>query len=178
MRTITALSLAAAVFAAGCADRDSSTPTGPEPAGNLVVTKDKAGGMKGRPRKPGGPSTGVLKMEQLRYDQPLVVERSTGKVHLQLEETQDSRCAEGVTCIWEGEAKATILAWDEDEKMQHRFTLTLGSAKESRGYTGDHTIHLMAVNPYPRAEQTTARADYVVLVGVTATAEDGLIIAY
>ena len=76
------------------------------------------------------------------------------------------------------EGKVNILAWDEDEKMQHRFTLTLGSAKESRGHTGNHTIHLMALNPYPRAEQTTAREDYVVLVGVTATAEDGQIINY
>ncbi|MBI2501812.1 MAG: hypothetical protein HYW07_01095 [Candidatus Latescibacteria bacterium] len=178
MRTTTALGLVALIFAAGCADRESTAPTAPEPAGKLVVTKNKAGGRKERPRKPGGPTSGLLMMEQLRFDQPLVVERTTGKVYLQLEEVQDSRCPDGVSCIWAGEAKVSILAWDEDEKMQHRFTLTLGNPKESRGYTGTHTVHLMAVSPYPLAEQPTAREDYVVQVGVTATAEDGQIINY
>lgn len=179
MRTTTALGLAALLFATGCADRESAAPMAPEPAGKLVVSKHKAGGKKEqRPGKPGGPTTGLLKMEELRYDQPLVVERGSGKVHLQLEEIQDSRCAEGVTCIWAGEAKVTILAWDEDEAQPHRLILTLGDQKANRGHTGNHTVHLMAVNPYPRAEMPTAREDYVVVVGVTTIAEESQIINY
>ena len=158
MRTTIALGLAALLFATGCADRESAAPMAPEPAGKLVVSKHKAGGKKEqRPQKSGGPTTGLLKMEQLRYDQPLVVERATGKVHLQLEEIQDSRCAEGLTCIWAGEAKVTILAWDEDEKMQHRFTLTLGNTKESRGHTGNHTVYLMAGNLLTRGPKDPRR---------------------
>jgi len=178
MRGFVILGLAALVFGAGCADRESAAPTAPEPAGKLVVSKGKAGGHKGRPRQPERPGTGLLKMEQLRFDQPLTVERNSGKVHLQLEEIQDSRCPEGVVCIWEGEAKATILAWDDEEEMQHRFTLTLGDPKESRGRTGKHTIVLFNVNPYPRAGQPTAREDYAVVLGVVATAEEGEIITY
>lgn len=180
MRISAILAIAALLVAAGCADQDTPAPTAPEAAAKLTKSKTKAGGKAERKRRPGkgGVSSGMLKMEELRFDQPLVVERTTGKVHLQLEEVQDSRCPEGVECIWEGEARVTILAWDEGEKMQHRFTLTLGNPKESRGYTGNHTIHLLAVNPYPRADQPTAREDYVVLVGVTATAEEGGIIQY
>jgi hypothetical protein len=175
MSVFATLGLAALIFGAGCAERESTVPTAPEPAGKLVVTKHKAGGRKERPRRP---TSGMLVMEPLRFDQPLVVERTTGKVHLQLAEIQDSRCPEGVACIWEGEARVTILAWDDYEKMQHRLTLTLGDPRESRGYTGKHTVHLMAVNPYPRSEQPTSREDYVVLLGVTATAEEGEIIKY
>lgn len=179
MKGLAAIGLAVVVFAAGCSERDSASPMAPEPAGKLVVSKTKAGGKKEqRPGKPGGPTTGLLKMEQLRYDQPLVVERSSGKVHIQLEEIQDSRCPDGVACFWEGEAKVVLLAWDEGEREPHRLTLTQGKGAEARGRTGNHTIHLMAVNPYPRAEQTTPRGDYVVLLGVTTIAEEGQVIYY
>ncbi|MCC7264456.1 MAG: hypothetical protein IT369_18240 [Candidatus Latescibacteria bacterium] len=178
MRIIATLGLAALVFAAGCSDRDSTAPTAPEPAGKLVVSKTKAGGMKGRPRTPGGPTTGLLKMEELRYDRPIVVERTTGKVQLQLEEIQDSRCAEGVTCIWAGEAKVTILAQDEGETQPHRLVLTLGDPKASQGKTGKFAVQLFAVNPYPKADAPTAREDYAVMVGVLPIGEEGQIITY
>lgn len=177
MRTTAALGLAALIFAAGCADR-ASAPTAPEPAGKLVVSKTKAGGMKGRPRKSGGPTSQMIKMEELRFDHPLVVERMAGKVRLQLEEVQDSRCPNGVTCIWAGEAKVTILAQDEDEAQPHRLVLILDDQKASRGQTGKFTVQLFALNPYPRAEQATAREDYVVMVGVTPIVADGQVINF
>ena len=179
MSTTAALGLAALLFAAGCADSGSIAPTAPEPAGKLVVSKTKAGGKKEqRPGKPGGPTGQLIKMDELRFDQPLVVERATSKVHLQLEEVQDSRCPDGVTCIWAGEAEVTILAWDEDEKMQHRLILTLDDQKTNRGRTGKFTVQLFAVNPYPRAEQTAAREDYAVMVGVLPIGEEGQVINY
>ncbi len=173
MRVAAVMGLAALLLAAGCADRESAAPTAPEPAGKLVVSKNKAGGMKGRPRKPGGPTSQMIKMEELRFDQPLVVERIGGKVRLQLEEVQDSRCPDGVTCVWAGEAKVTILAQDEVETEPHFLTLTLDDQSASQGRTGIHVVSLYAVNPYPRAVEPAARKDYVVMIGVTPIAKDG-----
>lgn len=178
MRVAAVMGLAALLFAAGCADRESAAPTAPEPAGKLVVSKNKAGGMKGRPRKPGGPTSQMIKMEELRFDQALVVDRIGGKVRLQLEEVQDSRCAEGVTCVWAGEAKVILLAQDEGEAQPHRLTLTLDNQQANRGQTGKFTVQLYAVNPYPRAAAPRARGDFAVMLGVTPIAEDGQVINF
>lgn len=178
-RTTAALGLVALLFAAGCGDPDTASPTGPEPAGKLVVSKDKAGGKKNtRPGKPGGPTGQLIRMDELRFDQPIVVERVGGKVRLQLEEVQDSRCPDGVTCIWAGEAKVTILAQDEGEAQPHHLILTLDDQRANRGQTGKFAVQLYAVNPYPRAEQTTAREDYSVKVGVLPIGGEGQVINY
>ena len=172
------LGLATLLLVAGCADQQDASPTAPEPAGKLVVSKHKAGGKKERPRRPGGPTGQLIRMEELRFDQPLVVERATGKVTLQLEEVQDSRCPDGVSCIWAGEAEVTILAQDEGEAQPHRLILTLDDQKASQGQTDKHTIQLLGVNPYPRAGQPTAREDYVVQLGVIPTLGDGQVMNF
>ena len=178
MRTSAVLGLAALILSVGCADRESAAPTAPEPAGKLVVSTNKAGGRKGHPRKPGGPTGQLIRMEELHFDQPLVVERATGKVRLQLEEVQDSRCAEGVTCVWAGQAKVILLAQDEGEAQPHRLPLTLDDPQANRGQTGKFTVQLYAVNPYPRAAAPTAREDYSVMLGVMPIAEDGQVINF
>ena len=176
MSTAVILGLASLLLAAGCADQQQASPTGPEPAGKLVVSQNKAGGKKERPQGPGGPRGQMIALQQLRFDQPLVIERPTGKVSIQLEEVQDSRCPDGVSCIWAGEAKVTILAQDEGEAQPHRLILTLDDQNSNRGQTAKHTIQLFGVNPYPKAGQPTAREDYVVQVGVTPTPEEGQIV--
>ena len=178
MRVAVIFGLAGLLLAAGCADQQNASPTGPEPAGKLVVSKNKAGGKKGQPRRPGGPTGQMIVLQQLRFDQPLVVEWSSGKVTIQLEEVQDSRCPDGVACIWAGEAKVILSAQDGDEDQPHRLTLTLDDQQKSVGYTGKNTIQLFGVNPFPKAEKPTAREDYVVQLGVIPTPGEGQVINY
>ena len=178
MRTAAIFGLASLLLVAGCADQQSTSPTGPEPAGKLVVSQNKAGGKKERSRRPAGPTGQMIALQQLRFDQPLVIERPTGKVTILLENVQDSRCPDGVSCVWAGEAKVTLTAQDEGEVQPHRLVLTLDDQNNNRGETGKYTIQLFGVNPYPQAGQPTAREEYVVQLGVTPISQDGQIINY
>ncbi|MFT4759029.1 MAG: hypothetical protein ACI9XO_000170 [Paraglaciecola sp.] len=64
--------------------------------------------------------------------------------------SEDSRCPEGTTCVWEGQVKVnlTVKTKNGSEKVE---ILRKGKQKENAiQQIGTHTIYLMAVNPYPR----------------------------
>lgn len=75
----------------------------------------------------------------------------------------DSRCAIGVTCVWEGEAKAQIAFEDANKATTHILT-ERGSAETTeaiRGYKVDFNV-----SPYPKAGQEVPKEDYVLKVRV------------
>lgn len=80
--------------------------------------------------------------------------------------SEDSRCPEGTTCVWEGEVKVnlTIKTKNGSEKVE---IVRKGKQKEnSIQKVGAHTIYLMAVNPYPKEGAKIAQEDYKITMVV------------
>lgn len=76
------------------------------------------------------------------------------------EVSEDSRCPEGTTCVWEGEVKVklTVKTKNGSEKVE---IVRKGKQKENAiQKIGAHTIYLMAVNPYPKDGEKIAQEDY------------------
>lgn len=74
--------------------------------------------------------------------------------------SEDSRCPEGTTCVWEGQVKVnlTVKTKNGSEKVE---ILRKGKQKENAiQKVGEHTIYLMAVNPYPKDGEKIAQEDY------------------
>ena len=67
---------------------------------------------------------------------------------------EDSRCPEGVTCVWAGNAQVALLLNDSQA--------TLNTYLEPQEMTiSGYRIELISVSPYPVYEQDIAKEDYV-----------------
>lgn len=65
----------------------------------------------------------------------------------------DSRCPEGVECVWAGNAKITISVSGSD------MSLNTNLEPKTVSYAG-YLIELISVDPYPKASQQTKPEDY------------------
>lgn len=63
----------------------------------------------------------------------------------------DSRCPEGVTCIWAGDVSARIRV-DDGTHAPETATLSLNQPNGDTVH-GDHRVTLTAVTPFPKADQ-------------------------
>ncbi|MEZ4774171.1 MAG: hypothetical protein R3D00_13390 [Bacteroidia bacterium] len=79
----------------------------------------------------------------------------------------DSRCPTGVECIWEGEVLVKLSVSLTDQEPVG-ITLGLSSRPEVQKMVtiGDHTIELIAVNPYPVYGKKVPYKDYEIVVKV------------
>lgn len=66
----------------------------------------------------------------------------------------DSRCAEGVQCIWAGTVEVRTVIHSQMAHGEH--TLTLGTAQVFDTYT----VTLTQVSPYPKAGEQIGQGDY------------------
>ena len=110
-----------------------------------------AGGGKELPTREG------TSRPRLQFDVPLQV----GGLQITWLEVQDSRCAEGVVCVWEGEVTARIQVSEAGEDLG-TFALTLNRAGQDKTLVqvGGHAIRLLAVEPYPELDVVTVRQSY------------------
>lgn len=72
---------------------------------------------------------------------------------------EDSRCAEGVQCIWAGNAKVKLRVMDQGRSRVFDLNTTKGNKTYSfRGYQ----IKLVKVSPTPAVNEHIRRGEYVV----------------
>lgn len=73
---------------------------------------------------------------------------------------EDSRCPEGVFCVWEGNARVVVAVSNTEESLN---TAVDPKQISHRGYS----IQLLRVNPYPVVDETHDAEDYVITLVVT-----------
>ena len=78
---------------------------------------------------------------------------------------EDSRCPEGVQCVWAGNARARFAATGRKGECVE-FDLNTGS-KPFEYRFGEHTIRLAKLAPHPRAGRRLKAGEYVATVVVT-----------
>lgn len=80
--------------------------------------------------------------------------------------SEDSRCPEGTTCVWEGQVKVNLTVKTKNASEQVEMLRKGGQKENAIQQVGNHTIYLMAVNPYPKDGQTIAQEDYKITIVV------------
>lgn len=76
-----------------------------------------------------------------------------------LEVTEDSRCPQGVTCIWAGQVSCLIEIGDVRSSEQLKLTRLGGTAEFSSQVYNSYTLYF-DVQPYPIAGESIAKEDY------------------
>ena len=74
---------------------------------------------------------------------------------------EDSRCAAGVHCVWEGNGRVEILATGPSGESQ---TLTLNTSPrfDTQASFSKYRVELLDLSPYPQAGRTIAAGGYCV----------------
>lgn len=99
---------------------------------------------------------------QLNLDSPLSLDR----IAVSWLDLSDSRCPSGLTCVWEGEAIATIET-SRDSMAPERIELTLRPGTTPTAVTAvGHVFRLLKVAPYPVEGVTPARDEYVASIEI------------
>ncbi len=99
---------------------------------------------------------------ELRFDESL----SFDVLRLRLVELNDSRCPQGVQCVWEGQAVATVEVSGDDLAAQ-TVELVLRAGVEPRAVAAaGYELRLLRVEPYPRAGVTPERREYVATISI------------
>lgn len=80
----------------------------------------------------------------------------------------DSRCPEGVTCVWAGEVVVLVDIFKDGEKLERKKITfnALGEAKDVYA-SEDLTISGLKVTPYPVYKEKIALEDYKIELYVT-----------
>ena len=77
-------------------------------------------------------------------------------------EVSDSRCAEGVICVWEGQVMITIgVVKDSQDLGTFDITLHVGDENQAMASAGGYDIYLLDVVPYPKYEVEPEQSDYL-----------------
>lgn len=84
--------------------------------------------------------------------------------HLQFSifEINDSRCPNGVMCIWAGEVSVNIAI-----AKPAIDTITLGTNGISTAKSNTYEFQIIDVSPYPDIQKQIAKEDYIFLLKVT-----------
>lgn len=77
--------------------------------------------------------------------------------------TNDSRCAQGVTCIWAGEAKCKTEFTLGNSKDLVDITITGSGVSQTIFHS--YTIQSI-LEPYPKAEQTIQQSSYILVMKI------------
>jgi thioredoxin-related protein len=84
----------------------------------------------------------------------------------------DSRCPQGVTCVWAGEVTAVVSVY-KDSKFIEDYTMVFSMKKEQEnikwlaGYLPEKqkNIKSISVFPYPKSGRTINTKDYYIKIG-------------
>ena len=116
-----------------------------------------------------GASFGETVGLQLTFDHPAMIEWITGeRLQITWMDLLDSRCPEGVTCVWEGEVTITIgVVENGQDSGEFEITLHAGDEEKAFAFVGEHVIRLIGVTPYPKDGIETKRSDYVATLEVS-----------
>jgi hypothetical protein len=172
MKSITLLIAGIAVLAAGCSDTQDpiSSTAETSPAAKLTVSGTATAGAP----ESGGPLLSPEKPQplspvELSFDVPLVLD----ELELTWLEIEDSRCPEGVECVWEGEVAIEVGAKRGDEDLG-TVRLLLSSRDETAGHTriGPYDVALLSVSPYPIIDVETDRGAYAATLSLSAARPD------
>ncbi|MGD8553949.1 MAG: hypothetical protein PVJ32_00800 [Anaerolineales bacterium] len=114
-------------------------------------------GCVSSPPNPAGVALG--EQFQLAYGQSVDIREAGFGIEF-VAVVEDSRCAEGAVCVWEGNARVEISVSNIDASLN----TTLEPRQVShQGYL----IRLLAVNPYPVLGEQIEPEDYVIALIVT-----------
>jgi hypothetical protein len=78
---------------------------------------------------------------------------------------EDSRCPEGVKCVWAGNAKV-ILKLSKGRRRASQINLNTGIEPKHNLYYG-YDIKLVKLNPYPKMNERIKGSDYVATLVVS-----------
>ncbi len=101
---------------------------------------------------------------KLRLAQEKSAPRTAIKIKF-LSVIEDSRCPEGVNCIWAGVAKIKIQLRKAGKSAQ-MFELNTNQMDKSINFEG-HQIKLAAVTPYPKSGTATNASSYSATLTIT-----------
>ena len=71
---------------------------------------------------------------------------------------EDSRCPEGVQCVWAGNAKV-MLRLSKARRRSSTMTLNTGTDPKQAAYRG-YEVRLVKLEPYPKEKRRIRRRDY------------------
>jgi len=102
---------------------------------------------------------------QLKINQTAIV--GPGNINITfLNITEDSRCPEGVTCVWSGQVKAQFLL-DTQQSRGNLFNLTLNSSEtQSEKNISGYSVKLFSIDPYPESGKSTSINGYVATLSI------------
>ena len=78
---------------------------------------------------------------------------------------EDSRCPEGVNCIWAGNAKV-VLWLSKGRRRSSTMMLNTGTDPKEAAYRG-YEVKLVKLDPYPKEKRRIRRRDYVATLVVS-----------
>lgn len=79
----------------------------------------------------------------------------------QIEEIQDSRCPEGVVCVWQGEVSVKLSV-----KAAIDYEVILKSHNQPVDTVGNYIFSMIEVTPYPKYKQPVEISDYRVTLKI------------
>ena len=80
--------------------------------------------------------------------------------------SEDSRCAKGVECIWEGQVTAVFRVVVSGEAIGDKSLTVRGGLSDSVEFNG-YTLSISAVDPYPDIDIPIKPADYSATLTLT-----------
>lgn len=100
---------------------------------------------------------------KLKPNEEKKIENSDVKIKF-ISVIEDSRCPEGVNCIWAGNAKIKIEVSCNNHKEEFEINTNVGA----KGATFDgYAIYLSDLLPVPKEGQTTEKESYTAIFGIS-----------
>ena len=78
---------------------------------------------------------------------------------------EDSRCPEGVQCVWAGNAKV-VLKLSKARRRASTMSLNTGTDPKQAAYRG-YEVKLVKLDPYPKEKRRIRKRDYVATLVVS-----------
>jgi len=106
----------------------------------------------------------------LKFDATALI--SGDSLRLSFIDVEDSRCPVDVVCIWEGEARVTLLAryGPSDNPVEEELQLTVNAYdKYPTASFGSYQLRLSKILPYPDSKISTDKKDYKIELAVNKT---------
>jgi len=91
---------------------------------------------------------------------------SGNKTYFEISQINDSRCAIGTTCVWEGEAKI-FFKLTEGNNIKVDSTALKGKVAIKDTVFDNLIIDITSVDPYPEKDKIIKQSDYTVKMKVT-----------
>ncbi len=89
-----------------------------------------------------------------------------GKISIKfIEVVEDSRCPQGVDCIWAGNAKIKLKVGGRGRKSEI-IELNTNVGQRSIDFAG-RTVKFEALQPYPKSDKKTPAAEYLAVLSVS-----------